>query len=165
MLGVHGRLISVLAAAVCASAAGPALAAPTSPVSAQALQAAQTFAQSYWGATPCAGRIAISWMTLSPGTNATSTWTNPAGQYADAPSNTACAIAFNAALSWDWPKLCSVVTHEYGHLLGHAHSSVTADVMYPYYLAPIAGCAQLIPRWLRGAKPRTREQAHRHGSR
>jgi hypothetical protein len=79
-------------------------------------------------------------MTLPARTNATSTWTNPAGQYADPTANTDCAIAFNVVASWDWPKLCSIVTHEYGHLLGHSHSPVRTDVMYPYYLAPIAGC-------------------------
>ena len=142
MLHVRGPLISVLAATACASASAPALAATASPAPARALQAAQTFAQSHWGATPCAGRIAISWMTLRANTNAMSTWGNPVGQYADASSNTDCAIAFNVAASWDRAKLCSVVTHEYGHLLGHAHSSDPADTMYPYYLAPIAGCDQ-----------------------
>ena len=155
----HGRLISVLAVAVCALAGGPALAAPAIPVSPQALQVAEAFAQLHWGAAPCAGAIAISWMTLPAGTNATSTWTNPAGQYADPSSNADCAIAFNDSTNWDWPKLCSVVTHEFGHLLGHPHSSDLADVMYPYYLAPIAGCAQKRPRRLRGAKPGGRQQA------
>ena len=142
MLHVRGPLISALAVTACASAAGPAFAATASPVPARALQAAQAFAQAHWGATPCAGQIAISWMTFPAGTNATSTWNNPAGQYADASSNTGCAIAFNVAVRWDWAKLCSVVTHEYGHLLGHAHSFVPTEVMYPYYLAPIAGCGQ-----------------------
>jgi hypothetical protein len=30
-----------------------------------------------------------------------------------------------------WPYFCSLYLHEWGHLLGHAHSDDPEDVMYP----------------------------------
>jgi hypothetical protein len=102
--------------------------------------AAADVAKSYWQATPCAGQVAITWTALAPTTNATSSWANPIGAY-DAPEqNSACAIDFNSALEWDWTRFCSILVHEYGHLAGHPHGTDAGDVMYPYYVKPVAQC-------------------------
>ena len=110
-----------------------------------ALTGAEEIAKAYWQATPCAGQASIVWMAMSESTNATSTWTNPVGQY-DAPDrNSACQITFNTALAWDWTRFCSVLVHEYGHLNGHGHAEADNDVMYAYYEAPVAQCVAAAP--------------------
>jgi hypothetical protein len=138
----------VLAAAALSVAAAPAQAADPAtdfaPDSAPVV-AAQEISKSYWQATPCAGQVSITWMALGEGTNATSTWANPVGQY-DAPQlNSDCQIAFNSALAWDWTRFCSVLVHEYGHLNGKPHSSDSADLMYPYYEKPVEQCVAAAP--------------------
>jgi hypothetical protein len=47
--------------------------------------------------------------------------------------NGGCTIYYNQAAGWPWAKLCSVTVHEYGHLLGHRHSSNANSIMYPSY--------------------------------
>ena len=129
----------VLAAVALGGSTAPAGAAELALDEASAAAAADV-AKSYWQATPCAGQVAITWTPLAPTTNATSSWANPIGAY-DAPEqNSACAIDFNSALDWDWTRYCSILVHEYGHLVGHPHGSDTGDVMYPYYLKPVAQC-------------------------
>lgn len=133
---------ALLFSAAPAHAADPAtdFAPGTSPVT-----AAEEISKSYWQATPCGGQVSIVWMTLGEGTNATSTWTNPVGQY-DAPEqNTSCQIAFNKALAWDWTRFCSILVHEYGHLAGRSHAEDPADIMYAFYEAPVAQCVAAAP--------------------
>lgn len=138
----------VLAAAALSFAAAPTQAAdPATDFAAgtPAVQAAETIARDYWQATPCAGQVSLVWMRLTEGTNATSTWTNPVGQY-DAPDqNGSCQIAFNSALSWDWTRFCSILVHEYGHLNGRAHADAASDVMFAFYEAPVAQCVAAAP--------------------
>jgi hypothetical protein len=100
---------------------------------------AHTLAVSRWGMDPCGGQVSVSWSHMGAGINARSQWMstdvhNPA-TYTD------CAISYNLDVDWDWPKLCTVVEHELGHLSGHDHVDDPHDVMSPYYVYPSAECA------------------------
>jgi hypothetical protein len=106
----------------------------------QAMAVAQRLATEHWGAQPCGGQVTISWTMLAPQVNATSTWSNPVDAYSDPAENSACSVAFNALASWDWPKLCTVVVHEFGHLTGHPHTTDPNDVMTPFYDKPLPAC-------------------------
>ena len=110
------------------------------PVDAGQVRAAADIAKTYWHATPCADQVAISWTALAATTNATSTWANPVDAYSAPEQNSQCSITFNAALHWDWTRFCSILVHEYGHLTGHPHSADPGDVMYAYYVKPVAAC-------------------------
>jgi hypothetical protein len=100
---------------------------------------AHTLAVSRWGMDPCGGQVSVSWSHMGAGINARSQWMstdvhNPA-TYTD------CAISYNLDVDWDWPKLCTVIEHELGHLSGHDHVNDPHDVMSPYYVFPSAECA------------------------
>jgi hypothetical protein len=100
---------------------------------------AHALAVAHWGAEPCAGQVTVTWAHMGAGINARSTWMsydihNPA-------TYTQCAISYNLDVDWDWPKLCTVIEHELGHLAGHEHVNDPHDVMSPYYVFPSAECA------------------------
>ena len=42
----------------------------------------------------------------------------------------------NRRENWFWSKLCTTVTHEYGHLLGRKHTWTLGSVMYPGWPNP-----------------------------
>jgi hypothetical protein len=99
---------------------------------------AHTLAVAHWGTDPCGGQVSVSWGHMGAGINARSQWMstdvhNPA-TYTD------CAISYNLDVDWDWPKLCTVVEHELGHLAGHDHVNDPHDVMSPYYVFPSGEC-------------------------
>ena len=76
---------------------------------------------------------------MGSGINARSQWMsydvhNPA-------TFTQCSITYNLDVDWDWPKLCTVIEHELGHLAGHDHVDDPHDVMSPYYVYPTPECA------------------------
>jgi pyruvate/2-oxoglutarate dehydrogenase complex dihydrolipoamide acyltransferase (E2) component len=100
---------------------------------------AHALAVAHWGAEPCAGQVTVTWAHMGAGINARSTWMsydihNPA-------TYTQCAISYNLDVDWDWPKLCTVIEHELGHLAGHDHVDDPHDVMSPYYVYPTPECA------------------------
>ena len=100
---------------------------------------AHALAVAHWGVEPCAGQVTVTWAHMGPGINARSTWMsydihNPA-------TYTQCAISYNLDVDWDWPKLCTVIEHELGHLAGHDHVNDPHDVMSPYYVYPTPECA------------------------
>jgi hypothetical protein len=112
------------------------------PVGGAALAAAADLAAAHWGATPCRARVAVTWAPLAPGINARSDWRYAGGDPFGAPSrNSDCSITLSTNADWDWEKLCTVVTHEVGHLDGHPHSPDLHDVMSETYLDPTAECA------------------------
>jgi hypothetical protein len=87
---------------------------------------------------PCGGQVSVTWTHMGDGINARSQWLstdthNPA-------TFTSCSISYNLDVDWDWPKLCTVVEHELGHLAGHDHVDDPHDVMSPYYFYPTPEC-------------------------
>jgi len=66
-------------------------------------------------------------------TVARATWRIPPGS-GNARDWFDCAITFNPQFRHHyntWPEFCSVMLHEYGHLVGREHSSNPRSVMYP----------------------------------
>lgn len=102
--------------------------------------AARRIAVAFWHRAPCDGRVDVTWARLGRRTNAFSSWANRAGGYADPAANHDCVVRFNVAVRWPWPKLCTVMVHEYGHLTGHRHSGDPLSVMVAGYAGPIAAC-------------------------
>ena len=143
------RTWKLLASTLCALAAAcsPALADPAADYApgSPAAQTAADIAAAYWGQAPCSGQVEVAWSALDGDVNASSSWENPVGPYDDPAENSACRIVFNATSDWDWPKFCTVLVHEYGHLTGHPHSDDRSDVMYPYYQQPVGQCAPSAP--------------------
>ena len=136
----------VLVRAATAPAAHEATQAPQArwPVGGAALATAAELAAAHWGATPCDGRVSISWVTLAPGVNSSADWAYAGADPYGAPrENTDCAIRLSTAADWDWPKLCTVVVHEIGHLTGHDHAEDVHDVMAAQYLDPVEDCATI----------------------
>jgi hypothetical protein len=156
-------LLSALVGAAGASAAdspvdvfGPATAPET---------LAREIAVAYWGVDPCGGQVTIVWTDQDPDLNATAVWGNAVGDYTDALSNDQCQIRFNPEVAFTWPKFCTVMVHEYGHLAGHDHSDDPRDVMYPLYMGPIGVCAPAAPLAKPATKPATKPTAKRATSR
>jgi hypothetical protein len=92
-----------------------------------------------WGGDPCGGQVTVTWAHMGAGINARSQWMstdvhNPA-------TYTQCSVSYNLDVDWDWPKLCTVIEHELGHLAGHEHVDDPHDVMSPYYVYPSPECA------------------------
>jgi hypothetical protein len=107
-----------------------------------AMNVARQIADAYWGYDPCGSQVAISWASLDPSINATSTWWNPTDAYADPQQNNNCQVEFNTNQQFDWQMFCTVFVHEFGHLTGHPHVSDQSNVMYPIYVQPIGQCVQ-----------------------
>ena len=135
------HLLCALVAIALLPAAAQAASAPALPVpAADALTStAHALAVARWGVEPCAGQVTVTWAHMGAGINARSQWMsvdihNPS-------TYTQCAIAYNLDVDWDWPKLCTVVEHELGHLAGHDHVNDPHDVMSPYYVYPTPECA------------------------
>jgi dienelactone hydrolase len=106
-----------------------------------ALRRAQTIATAYWGRPACGGRVSMSWAAQAPSLNAVASWDSPLPATGDPRDNTNCRIVLNTGATFTWPKLCTVVAHEYGHLLGHVHGADGLGVMSPMYRAPLPACA------------------------
>lgn len=142
------RTLSLIAAAAVALAvAGPAVAAPgvhafwqrdalriipdaavAWPTDSDGFRAAVVTAAGFWGRQACGGRVTFEWAPLDRGINAYATYN---------PDRTACDIALNPwpwnggkVVQWSWARLCTVLAHEYGHLLGRHHD----DREFPFLM-------------------------------
>lgn len=139
------RLLSFVTAAaalVCVPAAHAQSPADRYPADGVAVQAAKNLSASYWadGAAPCGGRpVTVSWISEDGALNARASWTRYS-RSTDPAEFFDCRIAFNKGAwgEWTWPKFCTVMVHEMGHLYGHPHSD--GGVMDAYYKGPIAEC-------------------------
>jgi hypothetical protein len=180
---MDGRLKSVLLAVAAAvlTSAPTAYAAPDPatrwPVDGPAMQAARQIAVEHWAMDPCHGDVDISWGKLPAEENAESSWTNQYRDFGDPAHNELCSVTLNTRQDWDWPKLCTVFVHEFGHLAGHDHSPDPGDVMFAYYVGQeLPECAVVSPaeaqapiaprqdRQRRQAKPASRSKAYRAGT-
>ena len=112
------------------------------PLAGPSLQTAMTIAREYWGANLCGGAVTVNWVRVGPSNAATASWRNPTDAWNNAPQNFDCRIDLNANVEFDWRKLCTVVTHEVGHLLGQQHDPVPGRLMSAYYTSPLPRCAQ-----------------------
>jgi hypothetical protein len=119
--------------------AGAGIASLPVPAAAQLMATAHVLARARWGVDACGGAVDESWQHLGASINAQSRWM--AADQADAATYTSCEIDYNVDVSWDWPKLCTIVEHELGHLTGHAHVADPTNVMSPYYVQPSPECA------------------------
>lgn len=135
-------LVAVLATFACSLAVvQQAAASPADefPAGGRAMTDAWQTATGFWAQTPCGGSVALSWGTLDEGVNAESHWA--ATDQSRSETYTSCSIVFNERRSFDYPMLCTIMTHEMGHLLGQPHSENSPDdVMSPKYLQPIGSC-------------------------
>jgi hypothetical protein len=140
------RAARCLAAVIAALAvAGPAAAADAPaarwPAGGSTLRAAMGLGAEHWGFAPCRGKVAVRWAALGTATNAQSSWANDRDPFLAPSANTDCELALSTQVEWDWPKLCTVVIHEIGHLTGHDHVDDPADIMNATYLRPAPECA------------------------
>jgi hypothetical protein len=103
------------------------------------MSTAHQLAVTRWGVDPCGGQVTVTWAHMGAGINAQSRWMST--DVHDASTYTDCSITYNLDVDWDWPKFCTVVEHELGHLSGHDHVNDPHDVMSPYYVYPSAECA------------------------
>ena len=110
-----------------------------------AMAAARQIAEQHWGTPPCGGNIVIAWAQLDEETNATAAWRNPTDAWNNAGENFDCHIEFNARSDFDWPKLCTVMTHEVGHLVGQPHADIGGQLMSPVYSEPLPACTGAEP--------------------
>lgn len=139
---VLARLLTcaALALALVPASAGAQAGAPALPVPAAAslMDSAHALAVARWGMDPCGGQVAVTWSHMGSAVNARSQWMSLDTH--DPSTFTECSITYNLDIDWDWPKLCTVIEHELGHLAGHSHVGDAHDVMSAYYLYPAPEC-------------------------
>jgi hypothetical protein len=138
-------VLAVLLAGSTGAPAAHASSAEAFPVGGAEFQRAHAIAQAHWGAVPCQGAVRFEWVGLEPLTNARATWSNPTDAWGNAAANFDCHVAFNALTQYDFAMLCTVLTHELGHLLGRQHDPQAGQLMSAIYTAPIRECSSAAP--------------------
>jgi Matrixin len=119
------------------------------PAADSLMATAHSLAVARWATDACGGQVAMSWTHMGQGINARSQWMSV--DVDDPSTYSDCSITYNLDVDWDWPKLCTVVEHELGHLSGHDHVNDPHDVMSPYYVFPAPECA--LPKSQAAAAP------------
>ncbi|HWT91998.1 MAG TPA: hypothetical protein VN238_03310 [Solirubrobacteraceae bacterium] len=115
------------------------------PVGSPAIAKAKEVATGVWGRDACGGNVQMVWTVLEPGTNATASWRNPSDAWNNAAENFDCKIDINTQAAYDFPKLCTVLVHELGHLNGQQHTPQAGQLMSAFYTDPIAQCVAADP--------------------
>jgi hypothetical protein len=119
------------------------------PAAESLMNTAHALAVTRWGVDACGGQVTATWIHMGPGINARSQWMSTDAR--DPSSYSSCAVTYNLDVSWDWPKLCTVVEHELGHLTGHDHVDDPHDVMSAYYVYPAPECTPVAAQVPAGA--------------
>jgi hypothetical protein len=124
---------------------------------------AHSFAVARWGTEPCGGQVTTTWSHMGSGINARSQWMSIDSH--DPSTYSECSITYNLDIDWDWPKLCTVVEHELGHLSGHDHVDDPHNVMSPYYVYATPECeastSQVTPAPAPESAPRSATSSRR----
>jgi hypothetical protein len=135
---------ALLAIAMLPAAAHAATAAPVAvPANETLTTAAHALAVARWGVDPCGGQVSVNWAHMGGGINARSQWMSV--DVHDPSTYSQCSISYNLDIDWDWPKLCTVIEHELGHLAGHDHVDDPHNVMSPYYVFATPECTSAPP--------------------
>lgn len=112
--------------------------------------AAKAIAVAKWGA-PCNGEfIPVTKEVIPPFDNqdGTKSYYTAEAKYSYKsaedllPPFTQCSVVFdiNEAKGMPWEKFCTIMVHEYGHLVGVQHSKSEFSLMYYTYLFPYKKC-------------------------
>jgi hypothetical protein len=133
-----GALLAIATLPAAAHAATARAAAVPVPANETLTTTAHGLAVARWGVDPCGGQVTVTWAHMGAGINARSQWLSV--DVHDPSTYSQCSITYNLDIDWDWPKLCTVIEHELGHLAGHEHVDDPHNVMSPYYVFPTAEC-------------------------
>lgn len=110
------------------------------PASGFHMRAATAVAAAQWGQNPCQGQVKLSWQAMDIGLEAQAQWLAPdISDIKDPSSWMGCEIVFNSSAGYSFVKLCSVLVHEMGHLLGREHTGARG-IMAERYSRPAASC-------------------------
>jgi hypothetical protein len=115
------------------------------PIGGPAIAKAKEVATGVWGRDACGGNVQMVWTAMEAGTNATASWRNPSDAWNNAGENFDCKIDINTQATYDFPKFCTVLVHELGHLNGQQHVAQPGQLMSAYYTDPIAQCVAADP--------------------
>jgi len=131
------------------------------PVDGALMQSARRLAAEHWNAVPCGGQVTITWKAIEDDANASVTWMNPTDVWGNPGANYDCSIALNPIADFDFAKVCTVLTHEIGHLVGQQHAGRPGKLMSPTYTTPSPACkrAEPVPAVERPAQQRTARQS------
>jgi hypothetical protein len=117
-------------------------------------------AQLYWGASPpCLGGVDVVVGDWGPGGD---TWAfaAPGGCWIVL-RPTVYPMPAGSDPTWWRTAMCSTIAHEWGHLLGRAHSADPRALMYPYVpLDAVPGCAPGAAAPTVAVKPRRKRARH-----
>jgi hypothetical protein len=122
---------------------------PGEPVADPQVNAWLDIARATWGAAPdCAQGVLIDRAERLPGPGIWAAAEMPGCHISLDPDFYPAPAALRATAadrrSWE-EQMCNVVVHEWGHLLGHDHSSDPHHVMAPFAPRVVAGCRPSAP--------------------
>ena len=95
------------------------------PQGSPAAKAAQAIAIKQWHKEPCDGDVGIGWSPMAWDTYANSTWNvTSGGRWIN------CHVELNSRVTFSWSRFCTIMVHEYGHLIGLDHSGDRGSIMF-----------------------------------
>jgi len=141
---MHRILLAAIAATLLGGPAAGAEVIPVSQISAGDMQRAVAIAEAHWPANPCTGLTTVTLVDEATATTLTGVSHRPAG-YAYIGSGLVgdCRVYLVACDDLTLAWVCTVLAHELGHVLGHAHTDEPNDLMAP--MAPMSSaCASAL---------------------